>query len=391
MRKLWLLFCQITTITLAVMWGLKAGHFLPFSQTAIIRETVSSVSDKNPPPFSFRVAAKKVTPCVVNIYTSKQVSVPRQNALPGYPDLSPFFGPPSSPSPEVRQQNSLGSGVIVTPDGFILTNDHVIEGAQEIQVALSDGRNAQAVVIGTDPDSDLAVLHIDLDHLPAITFGSSDQVRVGDEVLAVGNPFGVGETVTSGIISALGRSRLGINTFENFIQTDAAINPGNSGGALVDVNGNLIGINSAIYSRSGGSQGIGFSIPVSIAQNVMEQIIKKGSVTRGWIGVEMQDLTPELAQSFQIKQTQGALIAGILKQGPAAQSGLAVGDIVLTANQHPVKDAHDLLVIIAGLEPNQQAIFQVMRQQRTLNIPITIGQRPQPVRSQIQEGEEGTP
>lgn len=391
MRKLWLLFCQVTTVTLAVMWGLEEGHLLQFYQTAIIKETVSTTSDKNPPPFSFRIAAKKVTPCVVNIYTSKQVSIPRQNALPGYPDLNPFFGAPNSDAPEVHQQNSLGSGVIVSPNGFILTNNHVIEGAQEIQVALSDGRNAQAVVIGTDPDSDLAVLHVDLEHLPAITFGSSDQVRVGDEVLAVGNPFGVGETVTSGIISALGRSRLGINTFENFIQTDAAINPGNSGGALVDVNGNLIGINSAIYSRSGGSQGIGFSIPVSIAQNVMEQIIKKGSVTRGWIGVEMQDLTPELAQSFQIEQTQGALIAGILKQGPAAQSGLEVGDIVLAANQHPIKDAHDLLVIIAGLEPNQQAIFQITRRQKIMNIPITIGQRPQPAKPQIPAEEEAAP
>ncbi len=218
-----------------------------------------------------------------------------------------FFGDRLDSRP--REVSNLGSGVIVSPNGYILTNHHVVEAADQIRVALADGRTLPARVVGADPETDLAVLKIDTDNLPAITFAQTDSLQVGDWVLAVGNPFGVGQTVTAGIVSALGRTHLGINTFENFIQTDAAINPGNSGGALVDAAGNLVGVNSAIYSRTGGSQGIGFAIPVSIARQIMEQIIKSGSVTRGWVGIEVQDITPELAESFNLKNAEGALIA----------------------------------------------------------------------------------
>jgi Do/DeqQ family serine protease len=270
----------------------------------------------------------------------------------------------------------LGSGVIVSPEGYILTNNHVIEGAQEIEVTLSDSRHATAQVIGADPDTDLAILRINLDRLPVIALGNSDTAQVGDRVLAIGNPFGVGQTVTSGIVSALGRNQLGINTFENFIQTDAAINPGNSGGALVDVNGNLIGINTAIYSRSGGNMGIGFAIPVSTARQVLEGIVRDGQVTRGWVGIEPSELTPELAETFGLKQTNGVVITGVLQNGPAANAGLRPGDLLLAVAGQPVKNVGELLTRIAALTPGENVKLEVVRRNQNLTLNVTAVQRP---------------
>jgi len=273
-------------------------------------------------------------------------------------------------------QIGLGSGVIVSPDGYLLTNNHVIDGADEIEVQLSDGRRARAKVVGTDPETDVAVLKIALDKLPVITFGNADALQVGDVVLAIGNPFGVGQTVTSGIVSALGRNQLGINTFENFIQTDAAINPGNSGGALVDANGNLLGINTAIYSRSGGSLGIGFAIPVSTAQQVMEGLIKDGRVTRGWIGVEPRDLTPELAETLKLPIKEGVLITGVLQEGPASVSGMQPGDVVTRVADVPVSNTSQLLTAVAALKPQAATVIAVQRGSKALDLKVTVGQRP---------------
>ncbi len=375
MQKLWLIFSQTVTVVLGALFAYTyfdrvSGNAPP---SAIIAapalQTVSPVinPDHGAPMGSLRVAAQRAMPTVVNIFTRKQVA---HRTLPD--DPRQFFGDGDSASPQL----SLGSGVIVRPDGYILTNDHVIDGAQEIQVALSDGRTVKASIAGTDPETDLAVLKINLDHLPTVTFGHSDQVRVGDIVLAIGNPFGVGETVTSGIISALGRSRLGINTFENFIQTDAAINPGNSGGALVDSSGNLIGINSAIYSKSGGSQGIGFSIPGGLAQQVMEDIIQHGSVTRGWIGVEVQDVTPDIATSFHLAQSSGALIAAVLRAGPAEQAGIRPGDVLVEVEGKPITDSRDMLNQVAALQPGQSASLVVIRNQKRERFTAVVGRRP---------------
>ena len=266
--------------------------------------------------------------------------------------------------------------MIVSADGYILTNNHVVDGADEIEVTLNDSRHVRAKVIGTDPDTDLAVLKIELDKLPAIVLGNSDDLQVGDQVLAIGNPFGVGQTVTSGIVSALGRNQLGINTFENFIQTDAAINPGNSGGALVDVSGNLHGINTAIYSRSGGSMGIGFAIPTSTAKQVLEDIVKDGKVTRGWIGVEPNDLTPELAQTFGVKARAGAIITGVLQNGPAAQAGIRPGDVITAVGERKVGNVQELLTAVAGLKPGQITAFAVQRGGDRLELELTPGIRP---------------
>jgi Do/DeqQ family serine protease len=270
----------------------------------------------------------------------------------------------------------LGSGVIVSPAGYLLTNNHVIDGADDIEVTLGDGRNARARTVGADPESDIAVLKIDLDKLPVIAFGDVDRLQVGDVVLAIGNPFGVGQTVTSGIISALGRNALGINVFENFIQTDAAINPGNSGGALVDVAGNLLGINTAIFSRSGGSLGIGFAIPVSTARQVMEGLIKEGRVTRGWIGVEPRDLTPEIARTLDLPVKQGVLITGVVQNGPASEGGLRPGDVVLRIENTPVTSTAHLLNAVAALKPRETATIGVQRGDAKLDVKVTVAQRP---------------
>ncbi|MEI6662619.1 MAG: trypsin-like peptidase domain-containing protein, partial [Comamonadaceae bacterium] len=297
----------------------------------------------------------------------------RKNKLGTDPWLRFFNGEPDNvPS------GGLGSGVIVSSNGYILTNNHVIEGADGIEVVLNDGRRSQAKVIGTDPDSDLAVLKIELDKLPVIVLGDSEALQVGDQVLAIGNPFGVGQTVTGGIVSALGRNQLGINTFENFIQTDAAINPGNSGGALVDIQGNLLGINTAIYSRSGGSMGIGFAIPIATAKQVLESLVKDGKVTRGWIGVEPNDLSAELAEAFDTAISNGVIITGVLQNGPAALAGMRPGDIILTIETSPIQNVTQMLAKVAGLPPGKSVTFTVQRKQQKLTLNITPGTRPKP-------------
>ena len=378
MRKLWLLFAQSTTVALGVLFVIALFkpdlvRWQTQPQNLTIKQAQQVPAVRATPSESFAPSATRVIPSVVNIFTQQRVLNPAHPAQED-PVFRYFFGDRLDPKP--RQVSNLGSGVIVSPDGYILTNHHVVDAADEIQVALSDGRSLPARVVGADPETDLAVLKIDATNLPAITFAQPESLKVGDWVLAVGNPFGVGQTVTAGIVSALGRTHLGINTFENFIQTDAAINPGNSGGALVDAAGNLVGVNSAIYSRTGGSQGIGFAIPVSIARQVMEQIIKTGSVTRGWVGIEVQDLTPELADSFGLTGTDGALIAGVLKGGPADAGGVRPGDILLAVNGKKVVDSAALLNLIADLSPGERAQLNVARKQKQLDLSIRVGRRP---------------
>jgi serine protease DegQ len=378
MRKLWLLFAQSTTVALGVLFIIvlfkpDLVRWQPQQQSLTIQQAPHPSADAVAKSESFAPAAQKVIPSVVNVFTQQKVRTPTHPALQD-PIFRYFFGDRLDERP--REVSNLGSGVIVSANGYILTNHHVVEAADEIQVALADGRTLPARVVGADPETDLAVLKIDAGDLPAIIFAQIDSLKVGDWVLAVGNPFGVGQTVTAGIVSALGRSRLGINTFENFIQTDAAINPGNSGGALVDAAGNLVGVNSAIYSRTGGSQGIGFAIPVSIARQVMEQIILSGSVTRGWVGIEVQDLTPELAESFSLKSAEGALIAGVLKGGPADAGGIRPGDILLAVNGNKVSNSASLLNLIAALKPGDNTQLTVLRKQQSLDLKIQVGRRP---------------
>ena len=326
-------------------------------------------------PASYAKAVRAATPAVVNIYTTKIVTQ-RPHPLFDDPAFRRFFG--DGGAPRQRNESSLGSGVIISPQGYVLTNNHVIEGADEIQVALNDGRSATATVVGTDPESDLALLKIELGELPVIVFGQSDSLNVGDVVLAIGNPFGVGQTVTQGIISATGRHQLGISTFENFIQTDAAINPGNSGGALVNTYGQLVGINTAIFSRSGGSQGIGFAIPAQLAKTVMEQILEQGRVIRGWLGIEAQDITPALAESFGLASTRGALVAGVYPRSAADKGGLLPGDIVTQINGGAVNDAKAAMDIISAFAPGDRVELQIMRNGQLQKIGISIGERPAP-------------
>ena len=385
MRKIWLIFAQATTIALAVLFVVQTlrPDLLPAraaNGTVTITEARGQVHAKDPVAGakafgSYSTAARMAMPSVVNIFTSKEVKLPHHPFM-NDPLFRRFFG--DQLDGETQRTSSLGSGVIVGAEGYILTNHHVIEAADEIEIALNDGRQAKAVIVGNDPESDLAVLKVELKNLPAVTFGRVDQVNVGDVVLAIGNPFGVGQTVTLGIVSALGRSHLGINTFENFIQTDAAINPGNSGGALVDANGNLIGVNTAIYSRSGGSMGIGFAIPVSLARQVMEEIIATGSVTRGWIGVEVQDITPDLAESFKLNNSKGVLIAGVVKAGPADRAGVKPGDILVEVEGKPVPDSSAMLNLVAAAQPGNVATLKVMRNGAAMAVKLTVGKRPKP-------------
>ena len=375
MKRQWLLFSQVVTVLVAVWFvvtTLKPEWLNQRSSMAngvTLIEAVPSASGVVLPG-SLSPAAKVASPAVVSIATT-QAKAPKQN-FQNDPWFRFFYGEREDETP----QQGLGSGVIVSPEGYILTNNHVIEGAQEIEVTLSDSRRAIAKVIGTDPDTDLAILRIKLDRLPVITLGNSDTAQVGDRVLAIGNPFGVGQTVTSGIVSALGRNQLGINTFENFIQTDAAINPGNSGGALVDVNGHLIGINTAIYSRSGGNMGIGFAIPVSTARQVLEGIVRDGQVTRGWIGIEPMEATPELAETFGLKSTQGVIVTGVLQNGPAANAGLRPGDLLQKVAGQPVNNVGELLTQIAALAPGKSVKLDVMRRQQSMTLEVTPAQRP---------------
>jgi serine protease DegQ len=377
MRKLWLIFAQAATISLAVLFVIVTlrPEWLgrPASGTRVVELTQAPPASAGTARLaSYSDAVRRAMPAVVNIFTSKEVKGPQHPFL-NDPLFRHFFG--DRFDAEVQPASSLGSGVIVSPKGYILTNHHVVEAADEIEVALADGKKLKARLVGSDPETDLAVLQVGNGSLPAITFGDADGLRVGDVVLAIGNPFGVGQTVTMGIVSALGRNQLGINTFENFIQTDAAINPGNSGGALIDASGNLIGINTAIYSRSGGSLGIGFAIPTSSAKQVMEQIIASGSVTRGWIGVEAQELTPDLADSVASPQS-GVLIAGVLRGGPADKAGFRPGDLLLAIDGKPVKDPNSMLNLVAALVPGKTAAVHLRRNQKELDVEVEVGKRP---------------
>ncbi len=385
MRKFWLLFSQAVTVLLAAYfvvatlkpdWLGRAprmswGSGTPSAGVVPVIEASATNSGASPAG-SYRAAAQKASAAVVSIATA---TAAKGNPRSSDPWFKFFFG-----DQQQQQQSGLGSGVIVSPSGFILTNNHVVEGADDIEVTLNDGRKAKAKIIGTDPDTDLALLKIDLDKLPVIVLGNAESMQVGDQVLAIGNPFGLGQTVSAGIVSALGRNQLGINTFENFIQTDAAINPGNSGGALVDVSGNLLGINTAIYSRSGGSMGIGFAIPVSTARMVMDGLVKDGQVTRGWIGVEPQELTQELAETFNLKTAngtlQGVIITGVLQNGPAAKAGIQPGDVITQVAGKAVANVPELLTNVAAIKPGSATKFSVRRADKNLELDVTPAPRP---------------
>jgi len=380
-NRLWLLFAQSVTILLAawfVLITLKPEWLAETNVTTIVDSVTlkESADTSSPNPGSYHEAVQKSMPAVVNIFTSKSTKQPlaRKNKKSNSDPLFQFFNGYSDEEPI----SSLGSGVLVSPEGIIITNHHVINDADQIEVALSDGRKLKAKMIGSDPETDIAVLKIDASNLPTpITLGKIDSVHIGDVVLAIGNPFGVGETVTSGIVSAMGRDHVGINTFENFIQTDAAINPGNSGGALIDTHGSLIGINTAIYSNNGGSMGIGFAIPINLVKQVMESIIKNGEVTRGWIGVEPQNLSSELISSMRLpKNTHGILVAGVLDGGPADSAGLKPGDVLVSLNNESINDVRELLNRVAGIEPGTEVSCKVIRKDKELSMSIKISKRP---------------
>ena len=326
-------------------------------------------------PVSYADAVQKAAPAVVNIFTAK-VTLQRGNSLFDDPLFQRFFGDRFQSRPHKKLQTSLGSGVVVSREGYILTNHHVIADADQIRVVLSNGRTLDATVVGIDADTDLALLHTDAADLPTISLDNSQSIQVGDVVLAIGNPFGVGQTVTMGIVSATGRNQLGINTFENFIQTDAAINPGNSGGALINAHGELVGINTAIFSRSGGSHGIGFAIPVTLATGVMEQILKQGRVVRGWLGIAGQDMTPELADSFGLRERRGVLVSGVLEAGPADRAGILPGDVIETIDGKALNSSHDILNIIAAIAPGEQVRITGWRGQDQFDVEVEVSERP---------------
>ena len=325
-------------------------------------------------PVTYADAVTRAAPAVANLYTTKVVN---KNASPLFedPQFRRFFG--NNAPKQKRMESSLGSGVIMSPEGYLLTNNHVVAGADQIVVALKDGRETLARMIGSDPETDLAVLKIDLKNLPSITIGRSDALRIGDIALAIGNPFGVGQTTTMGIISATGRNQLGLNNYEDFIQTDAAINPGNSGGALVDANGNLTGINTAIFSESGGSQGIGFAIPINLAMEVMKSIIEHGQVIRGWLGIEVQSLTPDLAESFGMNGRPGIVVAGIFRDGPAQKAGMQLGDVILSIDGEPANDGRRSMNQVARIKPSDKVAILVLRNGKELKLTAEVGLRPQ--------------
>ncbi len=383
MRRLWLLFAQTVTVCLGILFIVTTLrpewlHGVPDASgpgpAGAPLQTGASDAAAHSPRWSLADAVSRATPSVVNVYTRKHINVPLL-PLPADPELERLFREVPGFSRR-KESTNLGSGVIVRADGYILTNFHVIEAADSIEVALSDGREARATLVGADPESDLAVLKIDLPGLHPIAFSDKAPARTGDIVLAIGNPFGVGQTTTMGIVSAVGRNRLGINIYENFIQTDAAINPGNSGGALIDASGQLVGINTAIYSETGGSLGIGFAIPVQAAHAIMDEIIQTGSVTRGWLGIEPQDITPDLAKAFALKQEHGVIIAGVLRNGPGWGAGLRVGDIVREINGAQVYDSIGFLNQIAPLKPGQEATLTLLRNGKSQQMDVKVGTRP---------------
>ena len=380
MQRTWLIFAQATTVAVAVLFVVSTfrPEWLPSRSIGNHVAVVQQAPTTGPLPGvpaggSFNTAVQRAAPSVVNIFTSKEIRSPRHPLL-NDPIFRRFFG---EQMPEDAQRaSSLGSGVIVSNTGYVLTNHHVVEAADEIEIGLHDGKKLLAKVVGNDPETDLAVLRLNAENLPAITFGSSDALKVGDVVLAIGNPFGVGQTVTSGIVSALGRNQLGINNFENFIQTDAAINPGNSGGALIDVSGNLLGVNTAIYSRSGGSMGIGFAIPVSMAKIVLEGIVKEGQVRRGWIGVEPNELSPELAETFGVKADTGVIITGVLQNGPAAKAGIRPGDVLIKMDDRDLEGMEDFLDELRQHKAGDQVQVSLLRNGQQQQLQVTLAERP---------------
>jgi Do/DeqQ family serine protease len=377
MLRLWLIFAQATTVAVAALFVVSTfrPEWLPARTVSL--PVIQTSNSTAPAANSYAEAVQRATPSVVNIFSSKEVRAQRHPLL-NDPIFRRFFG--DQLPDEAQRASSLGSGVIVSTSGYVLTNHHVVEAADEIEVGLADGKKLLAKVVGNDPETDLAVLRVNAEDLPAISFGSSEALRVGDIVLAIGNPFGVGQTVTSGIVSALGRSGLGINVFENFIQTDAPINPGNSGGALIDARGNLVGINTAIYSRTpgGASLGIGFATPVSIAKMVLEQIVKSGTVTRGWIGVELDEVRPDILDTLKLKSAQGALIKGVLSGAPADKAGVRPGDVLVSIDGHAVNDPQGVLNLVTGIAPGTQAKMKVKRKGEDMELALTVGRRPKP-------------
>jgi serine protease DegQ len=380
LRKFWLFFAQACTLCLAALFVVSTlrPDLLPRPVTRaanviLTQETMTPVVATK--VASYADAAKKAMPAVVNIVTSKEIR--SRNPLADDPLFRRYF--PDLNRLSTQRQTSLGSGVIVSPEGYVITNHHVIQGADDIQLVLSDGRRFGAKVRGTDSESDIAVLKADASNLPAITLGHAEDLQVGDVVLAIGNPFGFGNTVTGGIVSALGRNYLGINSFEDFIQTDAAINPGNSGGALIDTAGNLVGINSTIFSQTGSSNGIAFSIPVSLARTVFEQIIRDGEVTRGWLGIEPQPLTTEVAQTLSLTPADGVLIRSMQRGGPAEHAGILVKDVVVEVGGKPTHSVPQLLARIAELPPGSNARVHLVREGKPVDVDVLVGKRPKPV------------
>jgi len=376
MRRLWLVFAQVVTVTLGVLFVfslVKPDWLAPRSSVVAIQESAQVVPTGAAPTAgraSYRDAAQKAVPSVVNISATKEVK--RRSPMLDDPAFRRFFGDRFN-VPETQQ--SLGSGVVVSREGFILTNDHVVDGVTEIRVTLNDGRTVPGKIVGSDPETDLAVVRISAPGLTPVTFGQSDQLKVGDVVLAIGDPFSVGQTVTMGIVSALGREIGAANPYGSFIQTDAAINPGNSGGALVDAAGNLVGINTLIFSRSGGYQGIGFAIPVSLAKKVMEEIIETGAVTRGWFGVEVANITPELAESLALSGTRGAIVGGIERGSPAERAGIRLGDVIVKVGERAVPDMNAALNAIADIPPGKTVAVSVLRRNQEVGLSVTVGKR----------------
>jgi serine protease DegQ len=390
LRRLWLLFAQATTVGLALLfivstlkpeWLRRAPSVLPtpVSGNVSIQQVSSTpvAPPRNDALGSYGEAARLAMPAVVSVYSTKEVRRPQSSEDPLF---ERFFGerPRGNGGDRVA---SLGSGVVATRDGYVLTNNHVVQAADEIAVALTDGRKLPARLVGSDPETDLAVLRVEASNLPAVTFGRSENLAVGDVVLAIGNPFDVGQTVTMGIVSALGRNNLGINRYENFIQTDAAINQGNSGGALIDTRGNLVGINTAIYSRTGGSIGIGFAIPTTIITDVLDQLIKNGKVVRGYFGIEPEDITPEVAEVLKLPRAEGVFVRGVMRDAPADKAGMAPGDIIMSINDARVENTPTMLTQIARLAPGSVASVRVLRNAKEVELKVTAGERPRPERS----------
>ena len=380
LRKLFPYFIQGVALSLVIGLGVVViARLKPFEHhpTVEIKQVASSAqpAQNTAATGTYSGAVTIAAPAVVNVNTTKTL---KRSIHPFFndPEFRRFFG--DRLPPDTQEQTSLGSGVIVSKQGYIITNNHVIDGADEITVSLNDGRSAPAVVIGTDPESDIAVLKVTLDGIDGIAIGNSDTLQVGDIVLAIGNPFGVGQTVTQGIVSATGRNHLGLSTFENFIQTDAAINPGNSGGALINLNGELIGINTAIFSRSGGSQGIGFAIPSALARSILTQLIEQGHVVRGWMGIETQAVTPALAESFGLTEAKGVIVAGVERNGPGARAGLKSGDVITAIEDHDIGNTSDVLDYIANSRPGDDVHIRIMRERKALTLTVTLGTRPSP-------------